>query len=111
VSRRGFTLLETMIALVILAAVGTAVLQVVGGTARTARDLAMWSEAVAAAENGLVLATLETRAPTAFPPLPQGFTQRVQRRTRGGGLVEITVTIGLPDGRSFELSRLVLAGS
>lgn len=110
-THRGFTLLETMIALVVLAAFGTAVLQIVAGASRTTGDLAIWAEAVAAAESGLVAATLDTPDAQALPPLPAGFTRRIEYQPRAGGLVEVTVTVGLPNGRTFALSRLLLDDS
>jgi prepilin-type N-terminal cleavage/methylation domain-containing protein len=109
-SRRGFTLLEVMVALVVLAAVGTAVLQVVAASSRTTRDLETWTAAVAAAENGLAIATLGAPEAEALAPLPAGVTRRVARRAGGAGLVEVTVTVTLPDGRRFALSELVPEG-
>lgn len=109
-STRGFTLLETMIALAVLAAVGTAVLQVVAASARTTHEIAVWNDAVAAAENALAVESAGTPIPAVIAPLPAGFTRRVERRRRGPGLVEISVTVGMPDGRSFSVDKLVAEG-
>lgn len=106
-TRRGFTLLEVMIALVILAAVGTAVLQVVAASSRATRDLETWTAAVGAAENGLALATLPIPPAERVAPLPPGFARRIERRARGAGLIEVTVTVTVPDGRTLALSQLV----
>jgi prepilin-type N-terminal cleavage/methylation domain-containing protein len=108
-ARRGFTLLETMVALVILALVVLAYLELFGTTARATGAAAAWSRAVAYAEDGVERAKLD-RGGTASPgveTLPGGFERRVEVAPWGDGLQVVTVAVALPAGGQYEVSRLV----
>jgi len=108
-NRRGLTLLETMIALVILSMVGVGFLGLFTQATRTANDLEAWSTAVSYAESGMELAAADPRGGTLRPleQLPYGFerTTTVEPWTTGTRL--LTVTVRFPDGRAFALRRLL----
>jgi len=100
------TLLESLVALVIvgLFAVGILeALQVSGASARTSGD---WATAVAYAD-----ATMEARvAPTGsepgpLPP-PPGFGAALTSRDWSEGVAEFVVTVTMPNGSRFLLRRL-----
>ena len=108
-ARRGFTLLEAMVALVILGLVVMAYLELFGTTARATSGAEAWSRAVAYAEDGVERTKLD-RGDTASPgveALPGGFERRVEVAPWGDGLQMVTVAVGLPAGGHYEVSRLV----
>jgi prepilin-type N-terminal cleavage/methylation domain-containing protein len=133
VSARGFTLLEAMIALVILGLVGTASLALFGAASRSAGRAEEWARGVAYAEAAMEEAKLDwddaaerararaggvpeplTAVPSAVGPgrtdsLPGGFSRTVDVAGRAPGLRLIVVTVGMPSGARFRLSRLVPA--
>lgn len=108
-SRRGFTLLETMIALVILGLVVVALLEVFGLAVRTSRRVDDWSTAVAYAESGMELAKLDLEGAVGrgFERLPDGFARQVTTRPWSADLRVATVTVAFPDGGRFVVERLV----
>ena len=110
-NRRGLTLLETMIALVILSTIGVAFLGLFTQATRTANDLEAWSTAVSYAESGMELAVVELG--TALPSteqLPGGFTRTTTLQSWTGATSLLTVTVEFPDGRQFTLRRLASSG-
>lgn len=104
----GFTLLEVMIALVILSLVVVAYLQLVAGATRSTTEAEDWTRAITYAEEVMERYKLEGRAPDAASPeqLDGGFTRWVERRGWTNGLVRLTAVVVLPDGGRFELDRL-----
>ena len=113
--RSGLTLLETMVALVILGLVVVGFLAVFQGSTRLARDSERWSEAVAYAEDAMEAVKLDPRellAP-ARVELRGGFERSVETRAWGGAGGDdsvrlVTVVVTLPDGGGrMTLSRLV----
>ncbi len=108
-SRRGFTLLETMVALVILGLVVVGFLEIFGISARMSRNTVMWTQAVTHAESGVELAKLDLEAAVArgFEPLPGGYFRQVTTRPWGNDLRVATVTVAFPDGGRFVIERLV----
>ena len=108
-NRSGLTLLETMVALVILGMVVVGFLELFATTARATNDLDLWSRAVAHAENGAELVKLDAGYAVNNPleTLPDGFERRVEVRQWVAGLQIATVTVQFPDGRTYELSRLL----
>lgn len=108
-SARGFTLLETMVALVILGLVATASLELFGSALRSARSAEEWTTASAYAEEGMELAKLDLRGAVArgAEMLEGGFERRITWRVGGGGVGRVTVAVALPDGSVFEVDRLV----
>ncbi|MEJ2237805.1 MAG: type II secretion system protein [Gemmatimonadales bacterium] len=61
-TRRGFTLLETMVALVILGLVVVGFFQMFGVSVRTAKNVETWTEAIWYAEAGMEMAKLDLNA-------------------------------------------------
>jgi type II secretory pathway pseudopilin PulG len=94
------SLLETLVALVILGLAGVGFLEAFQATSRSATDAEEWVEAVAAAEAAMEQTKLGL-APTEGP--------RVDVRPWPGaaGVELVTVTVALPDGGAFVLRRLV----
>jgi prepilin-type N-terminal cleavage/methylation domain-containing protein len=109
VNRSGLTLLETMVALVILGVVVVGYLELFAATARSTEDLDLWSSAVAYAENAVESVKLDPSFAIANSrqSLPGGFERRVDLRPWGAGLQLASITVQLPDGRTFALSRLL----
>jgi len=107
----GVTLLEVMIALVILSLVAVAYLQLVAGATRSTTRAEEWSQAVAYAEEVIERYKVEGTAPDASSPerLEGDFTRWVERRGWGDGLVWVTAVVTLPGGARFELDRLTPA--
>jgi len=112
VRRSGLTLLETMVALVILGLVVVGFLAVFQGSTRLARDSERWAEAVAYAEDAMEAVKLDPQellAP-ARVELRGGFARSVETRAWGGddSVRLVTVVVTLPDGGGLmTLSRLV----
>ena len=107
-SRAGVTVLETMVALVIVGLVVTASLELYGSSLRSASGAEAWSTVTAYAEEGMELAKLDLRATVARGPeeLPGGYRRRVVAHPLANGLSEVRVTVVFPDGGTFELRRL-----
>ena len=105
--RNGLTLLETMVALVILALVVTGFLEVFQGSSRLARNAETWSTAVAYAEDGMEAVKLGEELPG--EALPGGFERHVETRSWRDGIQLVTVVVALPDGGRISLQRLVEA--
>ena len=117
--RRGFTLLEAMVALVILGLVSLAYLELFGGTVRAAESAAHWSQAVAYAEDRME--SLKLTSENAWERGPEqldgGFTRRVETRSwrddlgrddlGRDGLLVVSVVVTLPGGGEFAVSRLM----
>jgi len=108
-SRDGMTLLEALVALVILGTVAVGMLEVLAGSARVATNAEQWSRAVAYAEHRMETLKIDsaTPAPSAPESLEGGFTRRVDERPWiEPGLVVITVDVELPGGGHHSLVRL-----
>lgn len=107
-NRRGLTLLEVMVALVILSVVVTGYVQLFGTTARSVRGAETWSQAVVYAEQGMELAKLDLPAMLARgrETLDGGFARQVTVHPTEPGLRRVTVTVRLPDGGQFAVDRL-----
>jgi prepilin-type N-terminal cleavage/methylation domain-containing protein len=108
-NRRGLTLLETMVALVILGLVVTASFQLYASALRSAAGAREWTTATAYAEEGMELAKLDPESMVArgAEALDGGFQRQVRVRSLGGRLFEVTVFVTFPEGGLFEVSRLV----
>lgn len=113
-NRRGMTLLEVMVAMVILGLVVATYLELFSGALRGAGAAQTWSQAVAFATDGMERAKLEPqtcRLPAA-EQLPGGFVRRCETRAweasdRYSGLSALRVVVTLPDGKEYALERLV----
>lgn len=100
------TLLESLVALVVLGLAATGFLELFQGASRAATDRAQWQRAVAVAESTMegALAGESLVADTLG-----GLRRRVEVRRRDDGLREIVVTVAVPGGGDarVELHRLV----
>jgi prepilin-type N-terminal cleavage/methylation domain-containing protein len=110
-SRTGLTLLEVMVALVILGLVVTGFLETFAGALRASADGRTWAQALVYAEDGQEAVKIEgaVRATGSETPLGGGFTRRITLRPWREGVTRATVTVTLPKGARFELDRLVPA--
>jgi prepilin-type N-terminal cleavage/methylation domain-containing protein len=104
--RRGLTLLEVMVALVILGIVVVGFLEVFQGSTRLAHDSEAWATAVTYAEDAMEVAKLD--GPRASRDvLPGGFERSVETRMWRDGITLVTVRVSLPGGGRVALDRLV----
>lgn len=106
-TRRGLTLLETMVALVILGIVVVAFLEVLGGSMRLSGDADRWSRAVAFGEDGMESLAARPPAAATVEALGGGYSRRVATRPWSAHVDAVTVTVTLPDGSLYRLDRLV----
>jgi prepilin-type N-terminal cleavage/methylation domain-containing protein len=108
-SRKGLTLLEVMVALVILSLVATGFLEIFTGALRTSAETRTWAQALLYAEEGQERVGRESRARllNSEEALGGGFTRRTAIHPWREGVSRATVTVTLPDGERFELHRLV----
>lgn len=111
VSRTGLTLLEVMVALVILGLVATGFLETFAGALRATAHARTWAQALVYAEEGQEAVKIEGAARATGPDisLGGGFRRRITTRPWGQSVDRATVTVTLPDGARFELNRLVAA--
>jgi prepilin-type N-terminal cleavage/methylation domain-containing protein len=108
VSRSGLTLLEVLIALVILGLVGTGFLETFAGALRTTARVRDWAQALVYAEQGQEEVKVgESRIAEA--PLGGGFSRHIALRQWRPGIDRATVTVILPDSTRLQLDRLVPA--
>ena len=105
---RGLTLLETMVALVIVGVIVSGTLGAVVQSGQAVGKAATWSDAVAYAEDGLERTRAGETLPdsTSAQPLAGGYLRWVERAPRGGVLRQLTVVVRLPGGARFALSVL-----
>src|SRR5467141_2053162 len=109
-SQRGLTLLEVMVALVVLSLVALGYLQLFQGSHRLVTASREWSQAVEYAEDAVERAKLggPTLLGTPADSLPGGFRREIMRRPWQPGLTLVTVTVFLPGGGRFGLDWLAL---
>ncbi len=107
--RDGLTLLETMVALVILGLVALGFLEVFAGSSRVTLNMEHWSRAVAYAEDAMEQVKIDPSTAWARPreDLGGGFRRLVEAVSWRDGVQLVTVEISLPDGGQFSLRRLV----
>jgi prepilin-type N-terminal cleavage/methylation domain-containing protein len=112
VKRDGLTLLETMVALVILGLGVLGYLEVMGASARATENARTWSRAVTYAESGMELAKLDLAEALrrGREPLQGGYERWITAEPQGPGLALVTVIVSFPDGGRFTLNRLAEAG-
>jgi type II secretory pathway pseudopilin PulG len=106
------TLLESLVALVILGTAAAAFLGALHASSRSTHDVEVWLQAVGYAESTMELTKLGAGA--SLPGLdaqPPGFAREVSVRPWAGGrgLDQVTVTVAMPGGGEFVLHRLVRA--
>jgi type II secretory pathway pseudopilin PulG len=102
------TLLESIVALVILGLAAVGFLELFQRASVATRDTSAWSRAVAAAEVSMERAVL---SPASASDSVDGMRRRVEVRPWAAGVREITVTVDVapPAGASVVLHRLVAA--
>jgi len=105
---RGLTLLEVMVALVVLSLVGLGYLELFQGSHRLVAAAREWSQAVAYAEDAIERAQLgePSLLGTSAESLPGGFRREITRRPWQSGLTLVTVTVFLPGSGRFDLDWL-----
>ena len=115
-NRHGLTLLEVMVALVILGLVVAGYLELFSGALRGAGAAQIWSQAVAYATDGMEHAKLEpeTCRQGSNDRLPGGFERRCDIRAVNLSGVDFPVTVlrvvvTFPGGGQYVLERLVPA--
>jgi prepilin-type N-terminal cleavage/methylation domain-containing protein len=109
VDGRGLTLLEVLVALVLLTVVGLGFLAIVQQGRRLIAASSGWSELVEYASDGLELVKLEpatAMAGRASEALPDGFRREVVSRPWQPGIALVTVAVEAPNGTRFELRGL-----
>jgi Tfp pilus assembly protein PilV len=107
------TLLEALLALVILGVSAVGYLDVYQASARSVRDSAEWTQVVALAESAMEGATLgdalqaqQAMAGVDGGTRAAGYTQAIAVRPWRDGVREIVVTVTSPRGTTFTLRRL-----
>jgi prepilin-type N-terminal cleavage/methylation domain-containing protein len=108
-SQTGLTLLEVLVALVILGLVGTGFLETFAGALRTTVRARDWAQALVYAEQGQEAIKSGAFEAGSDVPLGGGFSRHIALRRWEAGVDRATVTVVLPDGTRFDLDRLVVA--
>ncbi len=105
------TLLETVIALVILSLAAVGLLELFQGSSRSAADAEAWVTAVAYAEEGVEAAKIGPPAISRLQGkiLAPGFARLVRKEPAEAGVDDIVVTVTLPGGAKYVVHRLVEA--
>ncbi len=103
------TLLETVVALVILSLSAIGVLGIFQQANRSAVDAQAWSVATSYAEQGVEAAKIGPAALRELDAsrLPDGFTRRIDVRPAAHGLADVSVTVTVPRGASMVVHRLM----
>jgi prepilin-type N-terminal cleavage/methylation domain-containing protein len=102
--RRGLTLLEVLVALVVLTLVGVSYMQLFTESHHVVNASTQWSAAVTYAQDAMEHARLP--GAHAEVSLPSGFRRYVSRRPWRAGYTLVTVTVTLPNGARYDLNRL-----
>jgi len=108
VGERGLTLLEVLVAIVVLGLVGLSYLELFHQSHRMVGDSREWSRAVGYAEEameGIKLSGVDGQP--AAEDLPGGFRREISSRLWRPGLRAVEVTVLLPGGGRFDLERLL----
>ena len=107
--RRGLTLLEVLVALVVLTVVGVSYLQLFSESHHVVGVAQQWSNAVAYAQDAMEHAKL-TGADVAGR-LPGDYRRQITRRPVDAGYTLVTVTVTMPNGARYQLDRLTRTDS
>jgi type II secretory pathway pseudopilin PulG len=101
------TLLESLIALVIVGLFAVGTLEALQVSSASSRNAADWATAIAYADAAMEEARLASRTTEArTAKAPAGFTAITERMEREDGLQEIVITVAMPGGSRFHLRRL-----
>lgn len=103
------TLLESVIALVILSLTAVGVLGIFQQTNRAAADARAWTVATSYMEEGMESAKLgaSSASPLDRASLPSGYTRQVEAQPGPSGLTDVVVTVTIPGGAALTVHRLV----
>jgi Tfp pilus assembly protein PilV len=102
------TLLEALVALVILGLSAIGVLDALHSSSRSSYDAVVWTQAVGYAEAAMEESKLHGQIRPQPETLANGFARRVEVQPFSApGLERVSVTVTMPNGRSFVLHRLV----
>ena len=110
------TLLESIVAFIVLALVGIACLDLSRGAVELQRSSEEWTRAVTIGESALAAAAADASEADAFAMQaprnePETMAPRVIRRVWRDRVDVIEVTVPLPTGGEYKVSRLVSRGS
>ncbi|MEO8164277.1 MAG: type II secretion system protein [Betaproteobacteria bacterium] len=105
------TLLETVIALVILSLAAIGVLELFEGSSRNASNAEAWVTAVGYAEEGIEAAKAGPGPASLIQSrvLRSGFVRQTRVVPAGEGLSDVVVSVSLPGGGTYVVHRLVAA--
>ncbi len=103
------TLLESVIALVILSLAAIGLLELFERTSMTAGDAQSWVTAVAYAEQGVEAVKIGDVALRALQAqrLAPGFSRRVEKSAPRNGIADVVVTVAIPRGGQYTVHRLM----
>ena len=106
--QRGLTLLEVMVALVVLSLVALGYLQLFHGSHRLVGATREWSQAVEYAQDAMERVKLGGPNVLGMPAesFPDGFRREITSRPWQPGLTLVTVTVFLPGSGRFDLDWL-----
>ena len=104
----GLTLLEVLVALVIVGLVGLTLLELFGGTLRSASTSQTWSQGLAYATDGMEALKLAREPPRSSRPeqLAGGFQRWIEVHPWRGEVVRVTVVVSVPGGGRVTVDRL-----
>ncbi len=103
------SLLESVIALVILSLSAIGVLELFQETNRAASRAEEWTIAAEYAEEGIEAAKLGASAVTEISstPIRAGYSRQFRSRPAAHGLTDVSVVVGIPGGASLIVHRLI----
>lgn len=103
------TLLESVIALVILSLTAVGVLGIFQQTSRAADDARAWTVATSYLEEGMESAKLGawSAEPRRGSSLPSGYSRQIEARPGPNGLTDVVVTVSVPGGAALTVHRFV----
>ena len=103
------TLLEVLVALVIVGTSAAGFLELFQVSTRAARAAREWTEAVTLAATTMEETKLSASVPMDGAMVRDGFVREVLVTARADGLQEVLVSVRLPGGGVYELRRLAEA--
>ncbi len=103
------TLLESVIALVILGLASIGFLELFQSTNRGTRNAQEWVTAVAYAEEGIEAVKANAVDASVSNPVPAGFSRTIELKPWRDGMTDVVVTVTMTGGARFVIHRLVAA--
>ena len=101
------TMLESVIALVIVSLTAVGVLGIFQQTNRAAANARAWAVATSYMEEGMESAKLGAWSVFGASSLPSGFSRRIDAQRGPNGLADLAVTVSIPGGAAMTIHRLV----